>query len=1277
MIEKLLIDAATKAGFQEQLEAGNIPDYAIVFINDSKEIYTKGKYYPCPYTKEELDNKFSECNSNIQDTIESLLGQANGIASLDSSGKVPSSQLPSYVDDVLEYNNRSGFPGTGESGKIYIAKDTNLTYRWSGSTYVEVSQSLALGETSSTAYAGNKGKQNADNIASLQTKTTNIDNYTVNGKKISTNPTISKGDVGLGNVNNTSDANKPISTATQNALNQKQNTLVSGTNIKTLNGQSLLGSGNLTADGPITIQNMNLMTVSQYNSIVGSLANNTYKSYLCADAAGNVKGGAVTLNTEFGKLIHSDDAMAVNLGDIMIIGKANNTGFVKILPLNDAKTKTDSFPGTYGLMVPNDKEKLDKCVTDIDQTCFRCYTGTFNTNNCLWYGYYMYCNLGRPAGSADGETYLLRVANIGVEDGAMLIHQTAWSSLDPSKCFYRIIKTTDRNVYEPPTTTYGEWQEGTGSSEPTEPVEGTLPNPIDMLTEGDYNLNNYTSNGVYYGNQKNPQVQYTNTPYGTSVYNFMLEVYDLNMAIHQIYHGCNSGGENGNGTYIRYYSGGSWTAWRKIARDVSFSSSQGTGNVIGTLTIDGVSTKLYAGSPTIPTATSSTLGLVKIGYPESGKNYPVELNSNGQMFVNVPWTDTKVTVDSTLSSSSTNPVQNKVINSALSSKANTSHTHTISQISDLHVNWDTYLKTNPKLINGAIKLESQSLNDLHGVEDCGFYYAGGSNTVTGKPSGVNNFSLLVLRTGDGVVSQVLFSATTDVFIRYNNSTSGAVSWTAWTELANKSDLSWSNISGKPGSFYTLPTASASTLGGVKVGAGLRITNGVLSATGGGTADSVDWSNIDNKPSSFTPSTHTHAASQVTGLTANRALISDASGHPAVSTVTNTELGYLDGVTSSIQTQLNGKAASSHTHNAFTGATSSAAGSTGFVPAPASGNQNKYLRGDGTWQTPPDTNTTYSIATASTAGLVKPVSVITKPAINGASTTSGKYYHVQMSGDGNMFVNVPWANTTYSLASTSNNGLLRQLNNNALHTLHGDGNWGYSIVSCSISSTEDTGTVNFRLNTNSDVTDTAMAYVVSTDESIQIPADKRIILTFADGTGLSTLERTTQAVTLSPGNEYLFVRSATVASRGMIIGLYSASVNSQNTWTAYQDFTSGAGNSGSDMRFKSEVENINSTLDDINKINVIKYIWEHPDEKDVKYTFGVNADELINLGGIYATMVHHRQDNYDTKWVEYDRFGVLAIKGLQELNKKLEDKCAKYEKIISVLADKCGVNIDEL
>ena len=132
----------------------------------------------------------------------SKLGAANGVAELDSSGKVPSTQLPSYVDDVLEYASESAFPATGETGKIYVAKDTNKTYRWGGSSYVEISESLALGETSSTAYRGDRGKAAYDH-----------------SQLTSGNPhNVTKTDVGLGNVDNTSDADKPISTATAAAL---------------------------------------------------------------------------------------------------------------------------------------------------------------------------------------------------------------------------------------------------------------------------------------------------------------------------------------------------------------------------------------------------------------------------------------------------------------------------------------------------------------------------------------------------------------------------------------------------------------------------------------------------------------------------------------------------------------------------------------------------------------------------------------------------------------------------------------------------------------------------------------------------------------------------------------------------------------------------------------------------------------------------------------------------------------------------------------------------
>mgnify|MGYP005785129495 CR=1 FL=1 len=185
---------------------------------------------------------------------------------------------------------------------------------------------------------------------------------------------------------------------------------------------------------------------------------------------------------------------------------------------------------------------------------------------------------------------------------------------------------------------------------------------------------------------------------------------------------------------------------------------------------------------------------------------------------------------------------------------------------------------------------------------------------------------------------------------------------------------------RPGITGTLPIANGGT--------------GATSASAARTALGITPANIGAAASS-----HTHAVSQVTGLTASRALVSDASGHPAVSAVTSTELGYLDGVTSSIQTQLNGKAASSHSHSDMKGSTSSAAGSAGFVPAPAAGKQTSFLRGDGTWVVPTNTNTTYT--------LTKSGSTITLTGSDGSKTS----------------VTDADTNTTYSAATTSTNGLM--------------------------------------------------------------------------------------------------------------------------------------------------------------------------------------------------------------------------------------------------------------
>ena len=100
--------------------------------------------------------------------LANLRGAANGVCPLGSDTKIPSAYLPGYVDDVLEYNSLSNFPSTGEAGKIYVAKDTNKTYRWSGTQYTEISSSISLGETTGTAYDGGKGKDLADRLTIIQ-----------------------------------------------------------------------------------------------------------------------------------------------------------------------------------------------------------------------------------------------------------------------------------------------------------------------------------------------------------------------------------------------------------------------------------------------------------------------------------------------------------------------------------------------------------------------------------------------------------------------------------------------------------------------------------------------------------------------------------------------------------------------------------------------------------------------------------------------------------------------------------------------------------------------------------------------------------------------------------------------------------------------------------------------------------------------------------------------------------------------------------------------------
>ncbi len=176
-------------------------DTAIGVVQTDIDNHEADTANPHNVTKTQVGLGNVDNTSDVNKPISTLTQSALDLKADLVGGKVPSAQLPSFVDDVLEFANFAAFPVTGETDKIYVAIDTNIVYRWSGSAYVEISSSLALGETSSTAYRGDRGK-------------TAYDHSQITGNPHGTTAS----DVGLGNVDNTSDANKPVSTAQATAI---------------------------------------------------------------------------------------------------------------------------------------------------------------------------------------------------------------------------------------------------------------------------------------------------------------------------------------------------------------------------------------------------------------------------------------------------------------------------------------------------------------------------------------------------------------------------------------------------------------------------------------------------------------------------------------------------------------------------------------------------------------------------------------------------------------------------------------------------------------------------------------------------------------------------------------------------------------------------------------------------------------------------------------------------------------------------------------------------
>ena len=172
--------------------SGNASTSQVVMGNDSR--LTDSRNANDVYSWAKASSKPTYTASEVGAIPTSAKGAASGVATLDSAGKVPSSQLPSYVDDVLEYDTKSAFPTTGEGGKIYVDKSTNTSWRWSGSAYTQIKGDLAIGTTTGTAADGGVANTHYNNTS---------------------NPhSVTKAQVGLGSVVNTGDSATPVSGGT-------------------------------------------------------------------------------------------------------------------------------------------------------------------------------------------------------------------------------------------------------------------------------------------------------------------------------------------------------------------------------------------------------------------------------------------------------------------------------------------------------------------------------------------------------------------------------------------------------------------------------------------------------------------------------------------------------------------------------------------------------------------------------------------------------------------------------------------------------------------------------------------------------------------------------------------------------------------------------------------------------------------------------------------------------------------------------------------------------
>ena len=438
--------------------------------------------------------------------------------------------------------------------------------------------------------------------------------------------------------------------------------------------------------------------------------------------------------------------------------------------------------------------------------------------------------------------------------------------------------------------------------------------------------------------------------------------------------------------------------------------------------------------------------------------------------------------------------------------------------------------------------------------------------------------------------------------------------------------------------YTLPTASTSTLGGIKVGTTLTISSGILDAkayTGAiaavpgevpGTAGTAGYvpAATAAQASYFLKGDGTWAVptNTVTRLRADNAS-SLLAGDFIITGSGATTVGYNNGVFTISSTDHD------TTYSLFSGASASVNGAAGLVPGPRTGDQIKFLKGDGTWAVTP--NTTYSTATSAALGLVKI-----------GFTESGKDYPVELNASGQMFVNVPWSDTN--------------TDTNTTYTIEGNqGDAGTTIVLTGSDNSKSSVTVagSGATNVSYDTLSNTLT-ISSTDTNTDTDT------TYTAGTGL-TLSGTTFSVTANTYAPASHTHSYLPLAGGTLTGALNINSSTQGSDAFYVDGING--------RLFTVTDDLSDSLFSVNTVAGLPVIEAFADNtvKIGPFTDPVTVDTsglLYVKGNQVATQTY-----VNTAISNLIDGAPAALDTLNELAAAINDNDSYASTITTALADK--------